>query len=462
MKLRMAVGALVAVLIATASYAVVAAVRTNDATPVTRDRRDDGASDRDGNPVVNLAECLGADEPLAGDDALTDEGTASKVPGRVEIRRITRAVERIRKLEFKYSVDARFLSRRALAKRAADLLLSDYPKKEADTEARMLETLGAIPFDSNLRSMTRDLLESQVAGFYVPKTNKLYVPGSPDRPMGAIGRTIMAHELQHAVSDQRLGIPLPDDPSPSKIDESIAVLAVIEGDATLTMQRYTISEIPVPEQLSLLNDPSLANSDKALEEVPHYLRQQLTFPYLSGLEFTCALYSRGGWGAVNQAYERPPTTTAEILFPERYRAGTVGAEARDARTPEGFRPLFSGSFGAANLLWLFEAPGGDTGAVLTDARERVASWGGGEVHVWSREEDTALGLVLLEREGSDVLCESVVEWYEAAFAGVELRAEGDERLAHDGTTQDAVVSCSGNEVRLGIAPDVATAREIIR
>jgi hypothetical protein len=46
------------------------------------------------------------------------------------------------------------------------------------------------------------------------------------------------------VSDQRLGIPLPDDPSPSKIDESIAMLAVIEGDATLTMQRYTISEIP--------------------------------------------------------------------------------------------------------------------------------------------------------------------------------------------------------------------------
>lgn len=191
MKLRMAVGALVALLIATGSYAVVASVRTNDATPVTRDPRDDTASDRDGNAVVNLAECLGADELLAGDDALADEGAASKVPGRVEIRRIIRAVERIRKLEFKYSVDARFLSRRALAKRAADLLLSDYPKKEADTEARMLETLGAIPFDSNLRSMTRDLLESQVAGFYVPKTNKLYVPGSPDRPMGAIGRTIM-------------------------------------------------------------------------------------------------------------------------------------------------------------------------------------------------------------------------------------------------------------------------------
>lgn len=93
MKLRMAVGALVAVLIATGSYAVVASVRTNDATPVTRDPRDDTASDRDGNAVVNLAECLGADELLAGDDALADEGAASKVPGRVEIRRIIRAVE---------------------------------------------------------------------------------------------------------------------------------------------------------------------------------------------------------------------------------------------------------------------------------------------------------------------------------------------------------------------------------
>jgi hypothetical protein len=149
----------------------------------------------------------------------------------------------------------------------------------------MLEALGAIPFDSNLRAVTKDLLESQVAGFYVPMTNELFVPGDPDEPMSAVERTIIAHELEHAVSDQRLGIPLPDDPSPSKIDESIATLSVVEGDATLTMQRYTISEIPVFEQLSLLNDASLAKSEKALEDVPHYLQQQLTFPYLSGLEY---------------------------------------------------------------------------------------------------------------------------------------------------------------------------------
>ena len=44
---------------------------------------------------------------------------------------IMRAVEKIRKLDFEHGVDATFLPRVELAKRAADLLLSDYSKREA-------------------------------------------------------------------------------------------------------------------------------------------------------------------------------------------------------------------------------------------------------------------------------------------------------------------------------------------
>jgi hypothetical protein len=389
-----------------------------------------------------LAECLGTDELLAGGGDVDDrlEGTddsRSETPGRVQIHRIMRAVERIRALDFKHPVDATFLPRVELAKRAANLLLRDYPKWEADIEARMLEALGAIPFDSNLRTVTKDLLESQVAGFYVPKANELFVPGDPDEPMSAVERTIMAHELEHAVSDQRLGIPLADDPSPSKIDESIATLSVVEGDATLTMQRYTISEIPVFEQLSLLNDASLA-------------------------KFTCDLYARGGWKAVDRAYDRPPMTTAEILFPERYRGREGAVEVRDPRRPHRFDHLFSGSFGAANLMWLFEAPGGDQMKALRDPKERVSSWAGGEVRLWTRAGDSALALALVERRGSDDLCRSVTEWYDAAFDDSEVETKASEQLARDGDRQDAVVSCSEDEVRLGIGPDIDTARAIVQ
>jgi hypothetical protein len=279
--------------------------------------------------------------------------------------------------------------------------------------------------------------------------------------MSASERTIMAHELEHAVSDQRLGIPLPDDPSPSKFDESIAMLSVVEGDATLTMQRYAISEIPVFEQLSLLNDASLAKSETPLEEVPHYLRQQLTFPYLSALEFTCDLYARGGWKAVDGAYDRPPMSTAEILFPERYRAREGAVEVRPSR-PRGFDDLFGGSFGAANLMWLFQAPGGDETKALSDPTERVSSWAGGEVRLWTRAGHPALGLALVERRGADDLCRSVADWSDAAFDDSEVETEAAEELARDGDRQDAVVWCSEDEVRLGIGPDIDTARSIVR
>jgi hypothetical protein len=55
----------------------------------------------------------------------------------------------------------------------------------------------------------------------------------------------------------------------------------------------------------------------------------------------------------------------------------------------------------------------------------------------------------------------VTAWYQRAFpSATAVTTTGDERLAVDGPTQDAVVRCGGGEVRVGIAPDVATARAI--
>jgi hypothetical protein len=155
-------------------------------------------------------------------------------------------------------------------------------------------------------------------------------------------------------------------------------------------------------------------------------------------------------------------TTAEILFPERYPDREGAVEVRDPSRPHRFDHLFSGSFGAANLMWLFEAPGGDQMKALGDPKERVSSWAGGEVRLWTRAGDSALGLALVERRGSDDLCRSVTEWYEAAFDDSEVETEASEQLARDGDMQDAVVSCSEDEVRLGVGPDIDTARAIVQ
>jgi hypothetical protein len=60
------------------------------------------------------------------------------------------------------------------------------------------------------------------------------------------------------------------------------------------------------------------------------------------------------------------------------------------------------------------------------------------------------------------LCDAVARWYEAAFGGRDTGVRPGESLALDGEAQDAVLSCRGTEVRLGIGPDLATARALVR
>ena len=420
-----------------------------------------------GGSSAELTECLAGAAPATDPDALLgglfgDPETLRRVPGRVEIKRISRQVEDVRNLTFRRPVDATFLPPDRLGARAARLFLEDYPRSTAEVEGRMLSALGAIPHGTDLRALMHDLLKSQVAGFYVPESKKLFVPGNASAPLDALEKTIVAHELEHAVADQRLDIDLEETPDPAEMDESIARLAVIEGDATLTMQTYSLANIPVFEQLSMLGDPAIVASQAALEGVPHYIVAQLEFPYLAGLEFVCDLHSKGGWKAVDRAYSAPPETTAEVLWPERYRSGDGDVEVADPAGPgAGWNEELAASLGAANLVWLFEAPGADESRALADPEQRAQAWAGGEIRVWSRDADTAVAVGLRGRGSS--LCGSMKEWYESSFDDDRsVATSGAEKLAVGGDRQAAVLECRGTGVRLAIAPVLGTARAIFR
>ena len=402
-------------------------------------------------------------EDLLGDLFGGLGGDSSGGPARSQIPKISSAVEDVRKLKFRDKVDVTFMPPQRLARRAARLFLEDYPSSVARTEQKLLSALGAIPRNMNLRATTKRLLKSQVAGFYVPSDKTLFVPGNRKQDLSAIEKTVIAHELQHALADQRLDLPNPDETDPSRMDESIAALSLVEGDATLTMQRYSLAAIPMFEQLTILSDPAYAASQQALEGIPTYLVEQLQFPYIDGLNFACDLHKKGGWRAVNKAYDDPPSTTAQVLFPARYRRGEDGAPVRPPRGPgAGWKESFDSSFGAANLMWLFKAPGGNEDAALSDPLDRVSAWGGGRVSTWSRSDDVAVAVTLVQRAGETGLCESVAEWYEAAFDDDgDAATRGSEVMALEGS-QDAVLICSDDKVRLGIAPDLATARAVSR
>ena len=408
----------------------------------------------DATTIQCLASGVGADEapPLMPADA----------PGDLQatVARISTQLEDIRGLRFDHRVEAEVLGPDAVAARIGDLFEKEYDALTADTEERLLTVLGAVSPGTDLASTRKRMLGEQVAGFYMPETGDLVVRATPGRALGPTDRATLAHELDHALTDQRLGIP---DTAAMDADAALATTAVVEGDATLAMSRWSSTSLSLLEQLGMLaQTPELAAATQGLDDAPHYLAQELMFPYTAGLTDTCRRWTDGGWDAVDAAYRQPPATSAAVLFPDLHAdADQPLLPAPLTLTEDGWHRRDDDTFGAAPLLWLFQAPGDDPDAALDDPRGRARAWAGGRSAIWTHDDRTAVGLAFTDGgTGSRPLCTSLEDWYGAAFPSA-VRAATTQGAWFDGDTQDAVVRCSGSEVRLGIAPDLATAEDVV-
>jgi len=375
-----------------------------------------------------------------------------------DVARIAKRVERLRELEFRRQPKLERVSEDEMNELVLEEFEAAYPAGAEDSEERLLAALGAISSGSDLNALREQTLESQVAGFYDPRSKRLAVLADEDP--GVLERIVLAHELEHALVDQHFGLPTEWEVGITHGDRILAEAALIEGDASLVEELYLTQHASVQELLgatSVLFELQL----EELARVPDFLQREFVFPYVAGAEFACALRVKGGWEALDRAYRDPPRTSAEILFPERY--GTAPADPPDPNPPGSpWRLELEGEFGAAPLLWLMKAPGDDRERAVPRARAISAAWAGGELRLWSDGEATAVGIALAARERhGPALCAGTAGWYVSAFAESERAAtSGDERLALDGAEQDAVLRCSGEDVRLGIAPSLPLARRI--
>ncbi|HEY7583559.1 MAG TPA: hypothetical protein VIB78_08075 [Acidimicrobiia bacterium] len=430
----------------------------------------DGASGLDdllggllgGEGTSNLDDLLG--DLFGGEDGLSgilggagaDLGSClNAVPGSIDIANddletqiddIARAVSDIRELEFSDDVDPILVSPEEMGERVRELAVEELPADVVDFDTRLWVALRMLDPGFDLVETQLDLLDSAVAGYYDPDSSDLVVATTAsDSPLGPIDQVTLAHELIHALTDSELNFPdIIDDPraDPERVR---AIQALIEGDATLGMQQFSLGAIDLMDQFGMILDPRLAASQADLDEVPYLLSNGLQLPYLEGLSFACSLYADGGWEAVDAAYDDPPDTTAEILFPALYQEGWEPQNPGVAGSPgEGWSELRTAGFGAVDLLNLFSAPGDDTSAALDDVRERVRSWGGGSATVWARGSDTAVLLNLIDSgAGNTSLCDSMEAWVRAA------------------AVENARVDCQDTSVQVGIGPNLDISGSIV-
>lgn len=200
-------------------------------------------------------------------------------------------------------------------RRKMNALFSD---TEFKNSAIGFAALGLMDRGYPLRQKYLDLLGEQVAAFYDQHQHRLFMFENASLA-NSQNRVVLAHELTHALQDQHFGLmnlplEMKDDD-----DEVLAASALVEGDATMVMSEYMLANLTLHGLRDNFSGMMSQNMNQ-LQSAPRFLREMLVFPYLRGQEFCEALAAGGGYPAVSAAFAHPPTSTSQILHPEKYLA----------------------------------------------------------------------------------------------------------------------------------------------
>jgi hypothetical protein len=369
------------------------------------------------------------------------------------IRAVQAAVERLRGLRFQRQVPVTVESPAKVAAQLLRELDSGVDKADLRRQGRALALLGELPQSIDLYQLLRDVQAESVLGFYVPgkppAKGRLYVRS--DHGLDPYTRIVLAHELTHAVTDQRYDLTLSDRlQSANAADRAIAYSGLVEGDATFTMQLYAEGELTAAERADA-DRAGAAERTPRLNSAPPVVRESLLFPYAAGLAFVRALYERGGWDAVNRAYRDPPASSEQLMHPERYLVQRDRPQV--VRVPDLHAALGAGWRQGTRVEWgEFDSRLLLAGAFPVATAERAAAgWDGGELRTFESGNRTALIMRTVwdsPQEASEN-CTAMSRWATARFGAP---VAGNRWSA---PVQQGALACKGSRVAWLSAPDRA-------
>lgn len=351
---------------------------------------------------------------LAEGDALADAGDTTEA-----VLRYKAAFERLlpvmRKIPFSAEVKGDVTRREDLK----DFLLEELDREMPPDELRAAElgliALGFLPKQADLKGIMIQVYSEEIAAFYDTRTKTMHLIEEPaadkakgpsflERLLGKKGgfdkeenRTVLAHELTHALADQNFDLQAMQEAIKKDDDRSLALSALIEGEAMLTMigaqmddwTGEAVAMLPYQDldrAFRFLGPLLPAFGGQSLRGAPPIIRESLLFPYLRGMVFVAAVANDGGWDALNRAYERPPLSTEQILHPEKYTGELdlpMAVDLGELDPGDGWEEVGRNVVGEMQLAILL---------ARHDGRRAAAGWDGDRYAVFQGPEDR-LGLV---------------------------------------------------------------------
>ncbi len=305
------------------------------AGPVWAQAGSDGGDGKVTPPVLESGQTT-----VTGDTILTLKQQKELLGDQDEILRF---VSKDTGLPIKESVKSRFISRDAVNKEMRKKFDEDKDTTRMERSELVLKKFGLLDRDFNLRPFLLSLLTEQIAGFYDNKTKQMtlldWVPIDEQKP-------VMAHELTHALQDQKVGLTKwgdqEDDSGKNGVAQNLAQdnghiakdeadtarEAVLEGQAMVSFADHmladnghpgkTIKDFPQVGEM-LANGAGDTADSPVLARAPLVLQESLLFPYTAGLQFEQAVLTKGGTAkAFAGVLDAPPSSSYEIMTPKAY------------------------------------------------------------------------------------------------------------------------------------------------
>ena len=325
-------------------------------------------------------------------------------------------VSELRGQEFRAEVGVHFSSpeefREYMDRMEAELL----PEGQAEGSTLLTKALGVLPAEIDVEAVAERMLEGMIGGFYDPTSKAFYLAEAT--PVG-LAPGILAHELTHALDDQFYGL---NDGLKSRLDSSdqlMAFKAVVEGSG-INLQMAWQKEFGGPidmESMALETERSM----EALEGVPTPLWLPLVWTYTGGADFL--VQASGGIGqmrqapteSVDSAFREPPTSSEQVLHPEKYwdpeqRDEPVPVAFEVGELPRGWSVRFEDTFGELGLFLL---------TMPLDEREPIQSVAAlarpvGNEYAAGWDGDRA---ILFERDNGELIAHLATVWDSERDAG---------------------------------------------
>jgi len=359
------------------------------------------------------------------------------------IQRVMDQLEQIRGFDFAHPVVAKPVTQSQIARGFTKTLDATYPVDQYRRRSEVWQTIGVIPTGTEIRDQVSRYGSTQVIGYYDTESGKLvFIGGKDPTPLESV---TLAHELTHAIDDQRFGLERLDAlTAQCQDDESEGALGLVEGNATYFMYDWARTFLTPDQQLELSQEAAAQQGPSA--NVVPFIEKMEIWPYTAGLRFVTQLIQRGGVDAVDHAFERLPVSTEQIMHPERY--------PNDVPTPVDVPELASAlGSGWKDLdvmdvgeLWLDTA----LGLRIDQAQADVAAsgWDGGIYRAWSNGPHVAVVLQTTwdtERDAQE-FHDAMQRWITAGEGSAEVSPPQGKDVralfASDASTLDALASAT--------------------